>query len=1204
MIKKLIKDIRNAISDHNRVFSERVFLIFSIISEIAMIIAFIGDIIIGENIGELIVVGTLMVTVPLLAVVSMYRNRIKAAIRIIVTALVFLVLPGLFFFGGGIEGGGVLWIIFAYVYVGLVISGTWRTVMLVMVTIVAGVCYFLEYIHPEYVTVHSRDIFFVDSFISVILVGLICFSMTWIQNRMFMDENARARKEAERADELVRSQNRFFSSMSHEIRTPINSILGLNELILRDHEASDEVIKDANGIQGAGKMLLALINDILDFSKIEAGSMDIVPVDYKVGNMLSDIVNMIWLRAHDKGLEFNVTVDPEVPAVLYGDEVRIKQIIVNLLNNAVKYTQEGAVELHIESTDVGEKAVELSISVSDTGMGIKKEALPYLFDAFKRVDEKKNRHIEGTGLGLSIVKQIVELMGGSVSVNSVYGEGSTFTVVVRQEVSDRTAIGELNIHNVQSAKRSSYEAGFKAPEARILIVDDNEMNLEVESKLLADTEINIDKALSGAEALSLTLKRHYDTILMDHLMPSMDGIECLEKIRAQSGGLNKNTPIIVLTANAGSDSRDLYNRSGFDGYLVKPVSGEALENTLIKYISAEKLIISSKAMSMHEDINAAAGYSGKIPVIITSNSVCDLPNSMIRKLNIPIMPVLIRTDEGVFKDGIQMDADEIIRYMENGGDATSLSMSEEDYTEFFANALKRAHNLIHISIISGMSSDYAKVSEAAKAFDNVTVVNSGVLSSATGIMVLIACKLAQQNVSVPEIVAELERVKTRIKCSFVIDTTEYMARKGFVSPLIHKVAVSFNMHPCISFKDDRYSVGGIWLGSTRRAYRKFIHKAFPVDIIPDPEVLFITYVNVPTDTLLWIREEITKIAYFENVVFKQASAAVSCGCGSGTFGIIYFAKGNKSYNISTFVGGMEDDRINENDEEEEALPESNVNYENHDGYVRSDDNDSSINNAAADSGHYYDEIVEDTNIITDSNSPLETNWYERIEGIDGEAGIRNAASEELFKSLLHMFFESITEKSHELEELYRTEDTENYTIKIHALKSSARLVGAMELGEKAQLLENAGKEGDISYIHENHEAFMQDYIRYKEILSEVFGDGADGENRKESAAGDINKAANSNVNTGGSTELQKADTGADGIDDGKPVIDDAVLHEIYEGIRVAAEDIDSDVIDELLKELSGYTLSENDVSICSTIRKCAANYDYDGITEALDSLDS
>ena len=491
MIKKLITDIRTAIGDRNRPIHERVFLIYSIISEIAVLIAFCADIQMGEHPGELILLGIVILFVPFVTIVCMYKNRIRFAVGLIVVGLLAFILPVLFFLGGGLEGGGVLWIIFAFMYIGLVISGKWRKILLVIRFLESLAMYLIGFYYPGLIQTHSHEMFYKDSFVSLILVGIVCFVMTWFQNRLFRDETRRAKEAAEKAEELNRSQNRFFSSMSHEIRTPINSILGLNELILRDQSASEEVLKDASGIQGAGKLLLSLINDILDFSKMEAGSMDIVPVDYKIGDMLSEIVNMIWLKAHDKGLAFHVSVDPKVPSVLYGDEVRIKQVIINLLNNAVKYTAEGSVELHVENEILDEDSVVLNISISDTGMGIKKEALPFLFDAFKRVDEEKNRHIEGTGLGLSIVKQLMDLMGGTITVNSVYGEGSTFVVTLRQGISDATQIGDLNIHNQQFSGRGAYESSFKAPEAGILIVDDNEMNLEVEKKLLAETGMRI-----------------------------------------------------------------------------------------------------------------------------------------------------------------------------------------------------------------------------------------------------------------------------------------------------------------------------------------------------------------------------------------------------------------------------------------------------------------------------------------------------------------------------------------------------------------------------------------------------------------------------------------------------------------------------------------------------------------------------------------
>ncbi|WP_051688716.1 DegV family protein [Butyrivibrio sp. AE2032] len=1141
----IIQSVINAILDPERDFVERTYLVLSLVSEVTVTIALIGDLILKENPWEIAVIVGTLIFVPSLMIFCLKKNKLKLAIKITVIGLAFIILPGLYFFGGGVQGGGVLWIIFTFTYAGLVLTGTWRAVMFAIMFAMSLLCYCLEYFFPQLVYEHSRPVFFVDSFLSIILVGIICFIMTWIENWLFMGENKRAREAAKKAEELTIAQNRFFSSMSHEIRTPINSILGLNELILRDQSASDEVVWDALGIQGSGKMLLALINDILDFSKMEAGSMDIVPVDYKVGDFLSEIVNMIWLKANEKGLRFDVSIDPKVPSVLYGDEVRMKQIIINLLNNAVKYTADGTVELHIESEEKDEKTVKLTISVSDTGMGIKKEVIPYLFDAFKRVDEEKNRHIEGTGLGLSIVKQLVELMGGTITVNSVYGEGSTFTVVLNQGVADAAQIGELNIHNQRISDRDAYESNFRAPDARILIVDDNEMNLEVESKLLIETQMTIDKALSGAEALEMDLKYHYDVILMDHLMPEMDGIECLEKIRNHTGGLNRTTPVIILTANAGSDNKELYNRAGFDGYLVKPVSGEALENALMRHISKDKMILNSnKVVDMKGDIDASTGYSGKMPVIITSTSMCDLPDAIIKKLHIPILPFNIITEEGTFKDGVQMGADELIRYLVSGRNVESSPPDEATYTEFFAKELKKAHHLIHIAITTSMSRDYERACEAAKSFDNVTVINSECLSSSTGILVLIAYKLAQINDNVDEIVEELEMVKQRLKCSFVIDTTQYMTRRGLVSPTVDKIARSLNMHPCMRMKDDRSGIGGIWFGYRRRAYKKYIAKAFPVDVIPDPEVVFITYADVPVDTLLWIKEEISKIAFFENVVFKQASAAISSNCGPGTFGILYFVKSNKSYNLTSLFEG-ENLLLADTEQEEEEETEA----------VEVED----------------EEMEAGTELQSDETTalemPEEKKWYDSLEGIDGSIAIKNSGSEDAFKTVLRIFYGSIESKYEEIQGYYKEGDFKNYTIKVHALKSSCKLIGAMVTSEKAQLLENAGKEENIDYIRENHESFMEEYLKYKEILGPVFDEGSEGKQ-----------------------EI---------ID--KPVADEFLMESVYDGLKEAADSMDCDAVDAVFKEIEGYAIPESEAEKFKALKEKADMFDYDGMLEILNA---
>ncbi len=1149
----ILETFLSAIHDPERQLTERLYLALNLYSEFMVFIALVGDIITQENPKEIAVLVGTLIFVPTIGYVCLKKNKMDFAIKATVLGLVFVILPSLFFFGGGAEGGAVLWIIFSFTYVGLVLKGRWRTGMIIVLTIESLALYIIEYYYPQFVDRHNRKMFYVDAVISIILVGFICYVMTKLQNRFFKAENMRAKEAAKKAEELTRAQNRFFSGMSHEIRTPINSILGLNELILRDQSASDEIVKDATGIQGSGKMLLALINDILDFSKMEAGSMDIVPVDYKVGEMLSEIVNMIWIRANDKGLKLNVSIDPKVPSVLYGDEVRIKQIIINLLNNAVKYTQEGSVELHVESEQKDEKTVELSVSVSDTGMGIKKETVPYLFDAFKRVDEEKNRHIEGTGLGLSIVKQLVELMGGTITVNSIYGEGSTFTFVVTQGISDNTQIGELSIHNQGLVNRKTYESSFRAPDARVLIVDDNETNLEVESKLLTDTEMAIDTVVSGKEALNAALKERYDIILMDHLMPEMDGIECLEQIRNQVGGLNRTTPVVVLTANAGSENRELYNRSGFDGHLIKPVSGEALENAIMRYITPEKLIVNSnKMMTSQEDINAAAGYSGKLPVLITSTSMCDLPVVLTKSI-IPVLPFLIKTEDGVFKDGIQLGADELVRYIVSGKNAQSMPPDETAYMDFFASELRRAHHIIHIAITDSMSEDYNKAVEAAKSFDNVTVINSECISSATGILVLIAVKLAQLNESVDEIVEEINMVKKRLQCSFVVDSTEYMARKGLLRPAVDRVARALMLHPSIVVKDNKTGVGGFWIGKSRRAYKKYISKAFPVDVIPDPEVVFITYTDVPIETLLWVKEEISKIAYFENVVFQQASAAISTNCGPGSFGILYFIKSNKSYNLGSFLKGLKldlesSDEVTEsadiNDEEE--LEESDATQD------ESPDNEESGQSEAA------------VNVTKEPAIP--SKWYETLEGVDPEIAIKNSGSEDAFKTVLKIFYDSIDGKASELIGYYDNGNWQNYTIKVHALKSSAKLIGAMETAEEAQQLENAGKEGNIEYIKEHHESFMQKYLKYKDVLDPIFAQEKAAENNK---------------------------------DEDKPVADDFLMESVYEGLLDAAENMDCDAIDEILKEVEDYAIPEKEKEKFNALCEMAGAFDYDGIVERL-----
>lgn len=391
-----------------------------------------------------------------------------------------------------------------------------------------------------------------------------------------------------KADEANRSKSEFLANMSHEIRTPINAVVGMNEMILREaHEP--EIIEYSHNIESAGRGLLSIINDILDFSKIEAGKMELHEGPYKSGSLINDIAVMLSVKAKEKNLQFDVDVNETLPDGLIGDEVRVRQIVVNVLNNAIKYTEKGGVRLAVDYTRVADICT-LIFKVSDTGIGIKKEDLPKVFEKFDRVDMEKNKTIEGTGLGLAIVKRLLSMMDGSIDVESEYGKGSTFTLRVPQKVDKDEAIGDYRKKfNSSFATQDGYKELFLAPDAEILVVDDTVVNLTVVKALLKKTQIRIDVAKSAAEALVKTVQKHYDTILLDNRMPGMDGAEALPIMRTQEDGLNHETPIICLTADAISGARERYLAEGFTDYLTKPIESVALELMLLKYLPQDKV---------------------------------------------------------------------------------------------------------------------------------------------------------------------------------------------------------------------------------------------------------------------------------------------------------------------------------------------------------------------------------------------------------------------------------------------------------------------------------------------------------------------------------------------------------------------------------------------------------------------------------------
>ncbi len=399
-------------------------------------------------------------------------------------------------------------------------------------------------------------------------------------------------------EKAEKARDIFLANMSHELRTPINTILGLNELILR--ESQEEAVKEyARDIRQAGNILLALVSDILDFSKIEADKMELTEGIYDVSSLLNDLINSISVQLRRKKLDLVLDIAQDIPYKMFGDEIHIRQIIGNLLSNAVRYTEKGRITLHVSWKELPKDSVEMYVIVKDTGVGIREEDIPKLFNAFQRMDSTARNKEDRTGLGLAITQRLIEMMGGKLEVQSIYGMGSAFSFKIVQKIVDREPLGDFEKQYKDSLRSiEDYHEKFIAPMGRILIVDDNAMNLAVAQGLLKGTRLQIDVAASGEECLELIKRKTYHLICMDHMMPVMDGVQTLHAIRALEGNPSRDIPVIALTANAVAGARELYLQEGFQDYLTKPIDADKFENMLIEYLPSNVVYLTN-----NRDIN-------------------------------------------------------------------------------------------------------------------------------------------------------------------------------------------------------------------------------------------------------------------------------------------------------------------------------------------------------------------------------------------------------------------------------------------------------------------------------------------------------------------------------------------------------------------------------------------------------------------------
>ena len=542
-------------------------------------------------------------------------------------------------------------------------------------------------------------------------------------------ESQKLRKANKAAEEASKAKTMFLANMSHEIRTPLNSIMGMGELITRETQDS-KLQQYAFSIKSSARSLLLLVNDILDFSRMEAGRLKLIDDIYHLSHLLTDVDMVIKPRAESKALSYEVKIDPDTPDVLVGDEMRLKQVLINLLTNGVKYTKSGFVRLMIGFEKVDKDSIDLKIAVKDSGMGMKQSEIAKLFKAFERLDEDKNRTIEGTGLGMSIVKTILDAMDSHLDIHSVYGSGSEFSFVLRQKVTDWSRIGDYEKTAEKIVSRhEDYRPGFIAPQVRILVVDDTELNLKVVSGLLEQTQIQVDTALSGKQALNCLKMSEYDLLLIDYRMPEMDGVELLHRIREDDENPNHDKICIALTANVVEGGRQMYLDAGFDEYLEKPINSKRLEEALMCYLPKEKLMDPKQVQSDTKGESEPAAQ----------NSISE---DTLEALHMLEVIGVIDIDEGIEYAGSQELYLQTLRFFRDVIDQKSDEIDQmynekniEDYTI-------RVHGLkSSAKVIGAMDlSEKAKLMEMAgkrKDWDYITQNNSDLLKVYRGYKVLL-----------------------------------------------------------------------------------------------------------------------------------------------------------------------------------------------------------------------------------------------------------------------------------------------------------------------------------------------------------------------------------------------------------------------------------------------------------------------------------
>lgn len=829
------------------------------------------------------------------AIYAIFKSKNLGLATIIVGIIVVVLsFPCMFYMSGGINGGATVWFVLSLFYVFMMYSGKRLAFFLILSLGVDIFTYVTAYNHPEFVVpLPSERAAYTDSFFSVFAVGIAVGVIFKFQVQLYEKEREITNAQKEELKKIGSSKNEFFANISHEIRTPINTIVGLNEMILRE-TPEGETREYARNIQNASRLLLNLVNDILDLSQIESKRMEIVPIEYHTKDLFENLVNMTQIRMQEKKLEFQVDIDQNLPSILVGDEMRLKQVILNMLSNAIKYTKEGSVTLSARGEILRGGDLLLKVSVADTGIGIRKEDLEHLYEAFERVDKKKNVGIEGSGLGLAISKQLMNLMGGEITVDSIYTKGSIFTISLKQRIVDATPLGRVQfLEKKNEAELLYYQQSFEAPEARVLIVDDNEISAMVTSRLLKETKIQVDVVNSGTECLKRTKEKYYHVILMDYMMPKINGVDTLKELRRQENGLCREASVIILTANVLNDARQLCYDNGFDGYLEKPIEAMKLEAEILKLLPEEIVeyrMISSEEVERKKQIQQISRGKKK-KIYITTDCVCDLPEELLDQYDIKMQHLYIKTERGRFADTREIDADNLAQFL-TGKEfrVHSEGVTVEEYQEFFAERLTKAEDVIHISMAAHVGRVYQAAVQAARGFDHVHVIDSGQISGGEGLIVLYAAQMALEGKGVTEICEAVERSKGRIGSTFLLPTSRALYMNGHTDAVTAKLCDAFKIRPVLTMSQSKLIMIGTRRGKLESAWKRCIRYHLRRRRKIDSDVVVITHAGCSVKQQELLREEVLKCIPFKKVYIHKASFSCACTAGLESIGIAYYTK--------------------------------------------------------------------------------------------------------------------------------------------------------------------------------------------------------------------------------------------------------------------------------------------------------------------------